>query len=114
MLRVSSFHRPCTASGDPTSIRDLSSALDLVSPSRNKLVFVNSGLTGGDISAVINEVEYQIGSFGGDVQVLEQERDLLSVCRSSIRGSSSCIAGAVFYSSPSEGPDGIWKLLVAS
>jgi ATP-binding cassette, subfamily A (ABC1), member 3 len=44
-----------------------------------------------------------------DVQTLGQESDLLSVCRNSIRGTSKCIAGAVFHSSPSEGPGGMWN-----
>ena len=72
-------------------------------------MFVNNGFTGGDIEAVINEVESQAGSFGGQVQVLDRETELLSVCRNSIRGTSNCIAGAVFYSSPSEGPHGLWN-----
>ena len=70
---------------------------------------MNNGFTGGDIEAVINEVGSQAGSFGGELQVLDSETDLLSVCRNSIRGTSNCIAGAVFYSSPSEGPHGLWN-----
>ena len=70
---------------------------------------MNNGFTGGDIEAVINDVQAQTGSFGGQLEVLDRESDLLSVCRNSIRGTSNCIAGAVFYSSPSEGPDGLWN-----
>ena len=70
---------------------------------------MNNGHTGGDIENVINDVKSQVGSFGGTIQVVARESDLLSVCRNSIRGTSQCIAGTVFYSSPSEGPDGLWN-----
>lgn len=52
----------------------------------------------------------QIASASGkDVQILRDEVDLLDICRSSLQGASSCIAGLVFYSSPTEGPGGIWN-----
>ena len=95
--------------GDSTPVRGLSNALDAVSGGRNKLVFVNNGFTGGDIAHVINRVEAQTGSFAGTVQIFEHEEELLTACRSSIRGTSSCIAGAVFWSSPTEGPGGRWN-----
>lgn len=48
-------------------------------------------------------------STGKDIQILEQETELLSVCRSTLAATSSCIAAAVFFSSPHEGPDGKWN-----
>lgn len=43
------------------------------------------------------------------MQVLSQEDELLTVCRNSLRGASFCIAGVVFYSSPTEGNGGMWN-----
>ncbi|OAP64689.1 hypothetical protein AYL99_00661 [Fonsecaea erecta] len=98
--------------GDPTPIRSLPEALDLVSGGRNKLVFVNSGFSDGPIQSVIDKVVNETGSFGGRVEILSQEEELLTVCRNSIRGTSSCIAGAVFFSSPSEGQAARWNYTI--
>ena len=43
------------------------------------------------------------------MQILNKEVELLTTCRNSLRGASNCIAGVVFYSSPTEGPGGIWN-----
>ncbi|KAK5046506.1 hypothetical protein LTR84_008309 [Exophiala bonariae] len=95
--------------GEPTDVRSLPSALELVSGGRDKLVFVDSGFSDGPIDAVINRVIAGIGPFGGRVERLSQEEDLLTTCRNSIRGTSTCIAGAVFFSSPAEGDGGRWN-----
>lgn len=70
---------------------------------------MNNGFTGGAIESVINHVVTEAGAFGGHVEILSQEEELLTTCRSSIRGTSSCIAGAVFFSSPSEGQARSWN-----
>ncbi|RMZ84070.1 hypothetical protein DV737_g1395, partial [Chaetothyriales sp. CBS 132003] len=98
--------------GDPVSVRSLSDALQHVSGGRDQLVFVNSGFTGGAIEAVINHVTQQAGSFDGTIQTLTQEVDLLTQCRNSIRGTSKCVAGAVFFSSPNEGSSGRWNYTI--
>jgi ATP-binding cassette, subfamily A (ABC1), member 3 len=100
--------------GKPSPVRSLPEALDLVSGGREKLVFVNSGYTNGPINSVIQKVVNDAGSFGGHVEILEHEEDLLTVCRNSIRGTSTCIAGAVFFSSPTEpgGSGGRWNYSV--
>lgn len=95
--------------GSPISVRDLPQALDLVSGGRDKLVFVNNGFSDGPIQSVIDRVTSDAGSFSGKVEILSQEVDLLTTCRNSIRGTSTCIAGAVFFSSPSEGEAGRWN-----
>ena len=97
--------------GNATPIRGLPSALDLTSGGRDKLVFVNNGFTGGDIEAVIQDI-VRIASPNVNTLVLEQEEELLTTCRSTIRGTSSCIAGAVFHSSPTEGQDGRWNYTI--
>ncbi|EXJ93852.1 hypothetical protein A1O1_02245 [Capronia coronata CBS 617.96] len=95
--------------GRATPVRSLSDALDLVSGGRDKLVFVNNGFSGGAIASVVDRVASETGAFGGQVEVLSSEEDLLTVCRNSIRGTSTCIAGAVFFSSPTEGEGGRWN-----
>ncbi|KAL6251834.1 hypothetical protein RBB50_002044 [Rhinocladiella similis] len=95
--------------GDPNSVGSLPQALDLVTGGRDKLVFVNNGFSGGAIESVIDRVVNDAGSFGGKVEILSQEEELLTTCRNSIRGTSTCIAGAVFFSSPSEGEAGRWN-----
>ena len=98
--------------GKPVPVRSLSDALDHVSGGRNKLVFVNSGFSDGPIQSVIDRVVNETGSFGGRVEILSQEEELLTTCRNSIRGTSSCIAGAVFFSSPSEGEAARWNYTI--
>jgi ABC-type multidrug transport system ATPase subunit len=98
--------------GEATPIRGLSEALNLVSGSRDKLVFVNGGFSDGSIQSVIDRVVNTTGSFGGRVEILSHEEELLTVCRNSIRGTSTCIAGAVFFSSPSEGETGRWNYTI--
>ena len=51
----------------------------------------------------------QVKAEGVTVKILSQQEDLLTTCRSSIRGVSSCYGAAVFYASPTEGPGGIWN-----
>ena len=63
-------------------------------------------MTGGDIDRVIDQIGDVARGAGKQVQILPNEDDLLTVCRSSLRGASNCLAGIVFHSSPSEGPDG--------
>lgn len=76
---------------------------------RDKLVFVNNGFTDGNIQQVINQVAKPARQRGDDVAILSSEGNLRDTCRSSLRGTSSCIAAAVFYSSPDEGPGGRWN-----
>lgn len=99
--------------GHPTAIRSFADALSSVGGGRDKLVFVNNGFVGGDIEQVISEVSEPAKSAAAvKVEVLTTEDELRDVCRSSLRGVSTCIAAAVFYSSPQEGPYGIWNYSV--
>ena len=75
------------------------------------MVFVNTvGSAGGDIDKVIQQVAGPARAEGKIVQILSQEQDLLTVCRSTLRGTSACYGAAVFYGSPTEGPPGgMWN-----
>ena len=93
-----------------TPVRSLSAAFDTaIGGGRNIIALVNNGFTGGDIDTVINQVADQAKNDGVTVKILSQQEDLLTTCRSSIRGVSSCYGAAVFYGSPTEGPGGIWN-----
>lgn len=70
---------------------------------------MNNGFRGGDIETVINDLSSQVRQAGKIAQVLQSEDELLTVCKSSIRGVSPCFGAAVFHSSPQEGPDGLWN-----
>lgn len=97
--------------GHPTPIRSLPDALGSVGGGRDRLVFVNNGFVGGDIERVITDVA-DLARTTVNAEILTTEDELRDVCRSSLRGVSTCIAAAVFYSSPKEGPDGIWNYSV--
>ena len=73
------------------------------------MAFVNNGFTGGDIEAVVDSVASTIRSQGKIAQILSKEEELLTVCRSSLRGVSACYGAAVFYGSPTEGRGGMWN-----
>lgn len=86
--------------------------MNIADGSRTTLAFVNSGLSGGDIDKVIANVASPLQVAGKDVQYLTQDRDLLTTCRSSLKGVSDCFGAAVFYSSPTEGTGGIWNYTI--
>ncbi|KAJ9663808.1 hypothetical protein H2198_000568 [Neophaeococcomyces mojaviensis] len=89
-------------------IRSLSTAVSAAGGGRDKIVFVNNGFTGGAIERVITEVTSPLVQHT-KVLRLTQEEELLTECRNTILGTSSCIGAAVFYASPNEGNGGIWN-----
>ncbi|KAK6084308.1 ABC transporter [Seiridium cupressi] len=92
--------------GDARPIRSLEDALGVAKGSgRDTIAFVNNGRSGGDIDRVIDQVSSLIAE--GDIQRLSSVTELRTVCRSSLRGVSTCYAAVVFNSSPDEG--GIWN-----
>lgn len=95
--------------GNPAPVRSLIDSLHAAGGGRNKVAFVNNGLTNGDIAKVINIVANDVRAEGKIVEILNQEQDLLSSCRNSLRGYSTCYGAAIFYSSPSEGPSAMWN-----
>lgn len=94
---------------DPSAVRSLSDALGSVTGGRDKLVFVNNGFTNGNIQKVIDQVADPARRHGDKVLIISSETDLQETCRTTLRGTSSCIAAAVFHSSPTEGPGGLWN-----
>ncbi|KAL9616741.1 MAG: hypothetical protein Q9160_008429 [Pyrenula sp. 1 TL-2023] len=92
--------------GSPEPVRAFPDAIKLALGSRSKLVFVDNGHANGDISRVIQQVSEPARSAGAEVEVLPNEQILRDVCRNSLQGVSRCIGAVVFYSSPTEGPQG--------
>ncbi|PLB35764.1 putative ABC transporter [Aspergillus candidus] len=104
------FIEPATYGiGEPTPLRSFSDALGLVGEGRDKLVFVHNGLVDGPIQQVIDRVAEPARENHDQVHILTSEDELREVCRSSLRGVSTCVAAAVFHSSPTEGPYGAWN-----
>ncbi|KAF2266241.1 nod factor export ATP-binding protein I [Lojkania enalia] len=95
--------------GSPTPIRSLTDALNAAEGNRNTVVFVNNGYTGGDIERVINNVSDTVRSAGKTVEVVGQDVDLLTTCKSSLRGASTCFGAVSFHSSPTEGDGFGWN-----
>jgi len=98
--------------GSPGPLRSLSDAVAASAGGRNTVVFVNNGYTGGDISNLIGQLSPSITSQGKTVQIAQADTDLLSTCKSSIRGVSPCFAAVSFHSSPTEGPAGFWNYTI--
>ncbi|EAU33046.1 conserved hypothetical protein [Aspergillus terreus NIH2624] len=95
--------------GDPNPLRPLSESLGLMDSTREKVVFVHNGLTGGPIEQVINQVADPVRESQKQAHIVSSESELREICRSTLLGVSTCVAGAVFHSSPTEGPHGVWN-----
>ncbi|KAL9112316.1 MAG: hypothetical protein Q9227_003434 [Pyrenula ochraceoflavens] len=96
--------------GSPAPVRTFPDAVkDAIDSSRNRIVFVNNGFRDGDISHVIQQISTPAQAAGAVPYLLDNEAELNDVCRSSLRATSNCIGAAVFYSSPTEGPDQRWN-----
>ena len=95
--------------GDQLPVRSLADALHAAGADKTRIAFVNNGFTGGDIEQVIRRVADQATAEGKTVEILSHEEDLLTACRSTLRGHTNCYGAAVFYASPSEGLGGIWN-----
>lgn len=95
--------------GDPVPLRSLSDAVSRSAGGRETFVFVDNGFTGGPISDVIERVSEPLRAGGLDVRTIETNEELLTLCRSSIRGVTTCFGAVEFNSSPSEGDLPIWN-----
>lgn len=95
--------------GTPHPVQSLANAFQAAGGARDKIALVNNGFAGGDIDRVIYLVAGEIRAEGKVVELLVGERDLLTACPTSLRGISNCFGAAIFYSSPSEGPGGLWN-----
>ena len=98
--------------GESRPIRDLMSEVFNSSTSlggRDRVVFIDNGFTGGQISTLIERLSGPLRGVGVDVKVLSSDDELLTACPSSLSGSSRCFASASFRSSPTEGGSNMWS-----
>jgi ATP-binding cassette subfamily A (ABC1) protein 3 len=95
--------------GSSHPIRSFPNALDVATGGRDKVVFVNNGYTGGAIENVIGQLSNQVRNAGLQAITVRQEVDLLTTCKSSLRGASTCFGAATFHGSPNEGSGGGWN-----
>ncbi|KAL5443141.1 hypothetical protein PMIN06_008785 [Paraphaeosphaeria minitans] len=100
--------------GSSTPIRSFENALGAATGNRDTVVFVNNGHTGGDIEKVIDSLSATIRDAGKIPITTEQDVDLLTLCRSSLRGASTCYGAISFHSSPSEGDGTGWNYTMRS
>lgn len=70
---------------------------------------MNNGFHGGDIERVIDKLSEPVRASGKKVEILSNPDALRDICRNTLMGTSKCVGAAVFYSSPDEGPGGIWN-----
>lgn len=70
---------------------------------------MNNGFTNGDISNIINDLSETVRTAGFLAPVVSDETELLSICKSSLRGATRCYAAVNFHSSTTQGPGGIWN-----
>ncbi|KAL9035432.1 MAG: hypothetical protein Q9180_004865, partial [Flavoplaca navasiana] len=98
--------------GSPNPIRDLftdvfNSPTDL--GGRNRVVFVDSGFSGGDIEDLISLLADPLRNAGADVRIVSDEDEIFDICPSSLTGLSRCFGAATFHASPTEGPGSVWS-----
>lgn len=78
--------------GSLTAVLSLSDAIPLSSGGRNVVAFVDNGLSGGDISGVLEELAEPFRKAGRIVHRLTKESELLTNCPSSV----SCVTRDLF------------------
>lgn len=102
--------------GEPRPLRDIGQVFNgsVSLGGRNTVAFVNNAFYGGQIEDVITALATSFSDLGVQTHLLESDDSLFEVCRSSLRGSSSCYGAVSFHSSPSEGPDGTWNYTAIS
>ncbi|KAL2063822.1 hypothetical protein VTL71DRAFT_5627 [Oculimacula yallundae] len=95
--------------GSGRPIRTLAQGVEAAGGGRKTVAFVNNGLAGGDIDRVIDNLSKTASDAGAKVARLSTGSELLDICRSSLRGATSCYGAVVFQSSPTEGKGGFWN-----
>ena len=98
--------------GTPSPIRGLPDAMNSAGGGRNTLALCNYGPSGGEIDKVINMVATSARGSGKAVEILTIPDQLLTLCRSSLSGTTKCYGAAEFYSSTNEG--GHWNYTLRS
>ncbi|KAH9226166.1 hypothetical protein K456DRAFT_58892 [Colletotrichum gloeosporioides 23] len=94
---------------DPRAVRSLQDGFSVADGSRNTVVFVNNGNTGGDIERVISSLSDEVAAAGKNATTIANVNELSLICQTATRGTTPCYGAVVFHSSPSEGDAGLWN-----
>lgn len=100
--------------GTVRPVLSLAEAFDAArSSGRDKVVLVNNGHDGGEINRVLDKVAEAVVQAGSmKLVTVGREDELLTECRSSLRGVTTCFAAVVMRSSPTEGLGGLWNYTI--
>ncbi|KAF4556676.1 ABC transporter-like protein 6 [Elsinoe fawcettii] len=88
--------------GSPTPLRSLADALSFAGGNRNTLGIVTNNL-GPEVQQIIDDISPTLIAGGVNPVVVDTDDDLLTVCPSTVRGTTRCYAGIRFESTPSNG-----------
>lgn len=101
--------------GDARPVKTLAEAFTSAQGSgRDKVLLVNGGFTGGAIETVLDDVASAIKNASDYINVVrvDSEDDLVTECRSTLRGVTTCFNAIVMRSSPDQGNGGIWNYTI--
>ncbi|KAM0556917.1 hypothetical protein ACHAPJ_005592 [Fusarium lateritium] len=106
--------------GRPTPLMSLETSIGKAQVnSRQKLVLVKNGLTGGDVDEVFNSLQRQFddaaksASVDFEVVRVDNEDEMTNNCPSTLRGVSRCFGAVVMWDSPDEGTnDHVWNYTI--
>ncbi|TWU75987.1 hypothetical protein ED733_006980 [Metarhizium rileyi] len=80
---------------------------------RTKIALVNNEFTGGDIDRILGRIENAVAAYPSmNIVRVPLEDELLTTCRSSLRGVSTCFCAVVMHSSPTEGLGNFWNYTI--
>ncbi|KAG8625868.1 hypothetical protein KVT40_006269 [Elsinoe batatas] len=88
--------------GSPTPLRSLADAVAYAGGNRNTLGIVTNNL-GPEVQQIIDDISPTLVAGRVNPVVVDTDDDLLTVCPSTVRGTTPCFAGVRFESSPSNG-----------
>lgn len=94
---------------EPRPVRSLQDGLTAADSQRSTVVFVNSGLAGGDIDRVIDSLEEQVTRAGKTAHRVSDAVEMRRICTVSFQGTTPCYGAVVFHASPEEGEGSLWN-----
>lgn len=80
--------------GAPNDIRSLTGAMEYAVGTRNDLVLVNLGPTGGDIDRVLDAIAGPPRAAGMNVTITTDPNAILNSCHSQLTGVTNCFGAA--------------------
>ncbi|PNS14412.1 ATP-binding cassette sub-family A member 1 [Sphaceloma murrayae] len=88
--------------GTPAPLRSLADAVAFAGGNRNTLGIVTNGL-GPEVQQIIDDISPALRAGGVNPVVVETDDEILTICPSTVRGTTPCFAGVRFESTPSNG-----------